>query len=108
MRDRLRFRELARHCRALLSSAENPELASQLRQWTVECDRRADTIEHTGPLEQARRYRLRAEEYRATAEEVQTTMARASFRQMAETYEAMARGLEHVAHRTHEHRDNTG
>ena len=108
MRDPLRFRELARRCRSLLIAANNPELASQLRQWTVGCDRRADTAEHARPLEQARRYRMRAEEYRATAEQMRTPIAQASFRQMAETYEAMARGLEHVANRTHERRNDAG
>jgi hypothetical protein len=108
MRDPLRFRELARHCRSLLSSAKNPELASQLQQWAVECDRRADTAEHKRPLEKAQRYRLRAEECRTTAEQMRTPIAQASFRQMAEIYEAMARGLEHVAHRSHARRDNAG
>jgi hypothetical protein len=108
MRDPLRFRELARHCRSLLSSAGNPELASQLQQWAVECDRRADTAEHKRPQEKARGYRMRAEEYRTTAEQMRAPLAQASFRQMAETYEAMARGLEHVAHRIHERRDKTG
>lgn len=40
---------------------------------------------------------MRAEEYRVSAEQLGTPTARTSFQQMAETYEAMARGLEHVA-----------
>jgi hypothetical protein len=108
MRDPIRFRELARYCRSLLSATENPELVSQLQQWAVECDRRADTAERTLPSEQACRYRLRAEEYRATAAQMRSAAARASFQQMAETYEAMARGLEHVARRSQERRHDVG
>ncbi len=99
MRDPIRLRKLAGHCRSLLSASENPEVVSQLQQWAVECDRRADTAEHTLPSEQAQRYRQRAGEYRASAERMRTPAARTSFREMAETYEAMARGLEHVAKR---------
>jgi hypothetical protein len=51
---------------------------------------------------------LRAEEYRATAKQMETATARACFHQMAETYEAMARGLEHVAQRSHERREDAG
>jgi len=108
MRDPIRFRELARQCRSLLSTTENPELVSQLQQWVVECDCRADTAKRTRPSEQASRYRLRAEEYRATAEQMRTPAARVSFQQMAETYEAMARGLDHVAKRSQERRRHPG
>src|SRR5579864_9176824 len=108
MRDPIRFRELARHCRSLLSTTENPELGSQLQQWVVECDRRADTAEGARPSEQASRYRLRAEEYRATAEQMHTHAARVSFQQMAATYEAMARGLDHVVQRSPERRRDAG
>ena len=108
MRDSIRFRELARHCRSLLSTTDNPELVSQLQQWTVECDRRADTVERTHPSERASRYRLRAEAYRATAEQMRNSAARVSFQQIAETYEGMARGLEHVARRSPERRRDVG
>jgi hypothetical protein len=108
MRDPIRFRELARHCRSLLSTTENPELVSQLQQWSVECDRRADTTERARPAEQACRYRMRAEEYRVSAEQLGTPTARTSFQQMAETYEAMARDLEHVAQRSQERRRDVG
>lgn len=104
MSDLIRFRELARHCRSLLSKADNPELAVQLQQWTVECDRHADNAESRCPAEQASCYRLRAEEYRMTAGQMSVPAARASFQQMAAIYEAMARGLEHVAQRSQERR----
>jgi hypothetical protein len=108
MSDLIRFRELARHCRSLLSKADNPEVVVQLQQWTVECDRRADTAESRRPAERASCYRLRAEEYRVTAEQMCAPAARASFRQMAATYEAMARGLEHVAQRSQQRRREAG
>lgn len=108
MSDLIRFRELARHCRSLLSKADNPEVVVQLQQWTVECDRRADTTESRRPAERASCYRLRAEEYRVTAEQMCAPAARASFRQMAATYEAMARGLEHVAQRSQQRQREAG
>jgi hypothetical protein len=51
---------------------------------------------------------VRAEEYRVSAEQLGTPTARTSFQQIAETYEAMARGLEHVAQRSQDRRRDVG
>jgi hypothetical protein len=48
-------------------------------------------------LEQARRWRLKAEECRTISEQMQTPMAKTSFRQMAETYDSLADGAEERA-----------
>ncbi|SRR5579883_313379 len=97
------FRELARQCRALLRTASDLDLAEQLQQWAVECDRRADRIIKGSPkddlLEQARRHRMRAEEYRVVGEQRQNRVARESFQHLAATYEALARRLEEIADR---------
>ncbi len=47
--------------------------------------------------EQARRWRLKAEECRAVAELMEDAIAKASFRRMAQTYDGMANGLEEMA-----------
>ena len=53
---------------------------------------------HDDPnLEQARRWRLQAEECRAVADQMQNPMAQASFRRMAETYDRLADHLERRA-----------
>lgn len=41
-------------------------------------------------LDQARHWRMKAEECRAVAEQMQNPMARLSFRSMAETYDHLA------------------
>ena len=95
------YREIARHCRKLLkerSGTAGAEVVAQLQQWAVECDRAADRLASDasadGLREQARRHRLKAAEYRAVADQVGTSTARASYRALAETYEAMARQME--------------
>lgn len=106
------FRGLARQCRTLLKVTGNPELLAQLETWVVECDRRADRAarEHSGSgiRDQAGRYAQRAGEYRAVANQMQNPTSRASFRHLAETYEAMARRLEARADRTDRRRTGAG
>jgi hypothetical protein len=98
MPDAAGYREVARYCRKLLkerSGELKAELITQLQEWAVECDRNADRgSPASAHHEQARRYRLRAEEYRAIVEQLKTPMARASYENLACTYEAMARHLE--------------
>jgi hypothetical protein len=48
-------------------------------------------------LEQARRWRLKAEEYHTVADEMRSPVARASYRGMAETYDRMADHYERLA-----------
>jgi hypothetical protein len=48
-------------------------------------------------VEQARRWRLKAEEYRTVADQMKGPMARASMRQLAQTYDRLANGLEERA-----------
>ena len=102
------FRGLARQCRTRLKATGNPELQAQLETWVVECDRRADRAlrEQSGGdiHDQARRHEQRAAEYRAVADQMQNPTSRASFRHLAETYEAMARRLEARADRTNRRR----
>lgn len=101
------YRQLARHCRALLKVARNPELLAQLETWALECDRRADRALRTRPSddirEQAKRHHMRAAEYRAVGDQMQNPTARTSFRHLAQTYEAMARRLEMRANRKNGH-----
>jgi hypothetical protein len=107
MVDLVFYRQLARHCRALLKVARNPELLAQLETWALECDRQADRALRTRPSddirEQSRRHHMRAAEYRAVADQMQNPTARASFRHLAETYEAMGRRLENRANRKNGH-----
>jgi hypothetical protein len=48
-------------------------------------------------LEQARRWRLKAEECRAVSDQMQDPLAKLSFWRMAETYDRLANGLEERA-----------
>jgi hypothetical protein len=103
MSDPAFYRAIARYCRTLLREGGvrlSPELSVQLQQWALECDRQADRLLKSAPIddvrEQARRHRLRAEEYRAVAAQMQTSAARASYQHLAASYEAMARRLEAV------------
>ena len=45
-------------------------------------------------LQQARRWRVKAEDCRIIAKQMQTPMAQATFRQMGETYDGLATGVE--------------
>lgn len=101
MRDPNSYREIARYCRKLLKEkggTAGGEVITQLQQWAVECDRAADRLVRDasadGLREQARRHRLKAAEYRAVADQMATPTAHASYRALAETYEAMARQME--------------
>lgn len=91
------YRRVAQRCRAHLEVTRDPEVIAQLETWAVECDRRADRALRTRPSEdmreQAKRYQMRAAEYQAVADQMQDPTARASFRHLAQTYEAMARRL---------------
>jgi dienelactone hydrolase len=93
-------RELAQFCRKLLKEgarSASPELLEQLEKWAVECDESADLSLRTPggeALEQARRYRERAAEYRAVADQLRDPTATATYRHLAQTYDAMARRLE--------------
>jgi hypothetical protein len=97
---RFAFRRFADQCRELSKTAANPEVVVQLQQWAVECDRKADlALRVSAPrkddlLEQARRHRMKAEEHRVVGEQMRDRNVCASFRRLAETYEAMARRLE--------------
>ena len=97
------YRQIARRCRDLLKVTRKPELLAQLETWAVECDRRADRVLQRKPSgemrEQARRHGQRAAEYRAVADQMQNPIASASFRHLAQTYEAMAHRLEESANR---------
>ena len=97
------YRQLARHCRVLLKVARNTDLLAQLETWALECDRRADRALRTQPSDdiraQANRHHMRAAEYRAVADQMKNPTACASFRHLAETYDAMARRLETRANR---------
>jgi hypothetical protein len=94
-------RRIARQCRALLKVTRKPDLLAQLETWAVECDRGADRALQRKPggemREQARRHEQRAAEYRSVADQTENPAARASFRHLAKTYEAMARRLERRA-----------
>ncbi len=100
------YREIARYCRKLLreeAENKNNELLRQLGEWALECDADADrsvlAFRGNKVLEQARRYRARAEEHRAIADQLDSPPAIATYRHLAETYEAMARKLEEPLHR---------
>ena len=92
------YRQIAGQCRALLKGTRNPDLLAQLETWAVECDRRADRALQGKPSgeihEQARRHEQRAAEYRAVAAQMRDPTAKASFRHLAESYEALGRRLE--------------
>ncbi len=101
MRDAARYREIAQYCRNLLrerAQTDNDELIQQLKEWALECDADADrplrASRGNAALEQARRYRARAEEYRTVADQLQSPTAIATYRNLAQTYEAMAGRLE--------------
>jgi hypothetical protein len=49
--------------------------------------------------ERARRYKMRAAEYRAVADQMRDPTARASYRQLAENYDAIGQRLEQVNHK---------
>ncbi len=105
------YREIARYCWKLLregAETKNEELLQQVKEWALECDADADrslrASRGDATLEQARRYRARAEEYRATADQLHSPTAIATYRNLAQTYEAMARKLEEPASRAR-HRD---
>src|SRR5215472_18619403 len=107
------YRQIARTCRDLLKITTKPELLAQLKTWAVECDRKADRALQRKPSgelrEQARRHEQRAAEYRAVADQIQDPTARASFRHLAETYEAMGRRLEgHAEKKNGCHQQNVG
>lgn len=106
------YRDIARRCHELLKSVKNPDVAAQLRQWVAECDPAADgNPRQSGSddlLEQARRYRMRAEEYRVVAEQTSQPAARLSFQHLAESYEAMAGRLEDLVSKTARSRESTG
>jgi len=107
MGDSRSFREIAHQCRALMKKAADADIVHQLQLWAMECDAQADGLlgaEREDLLEQARRHRMRAEEYRAVAEQMQFPKSRASYRNLAETYEALASGLETRI----THQDKTG
>jgi hypothetical protein len=97
------YRQLAGQCRALLKVARDPDLFAQLETWALECDRRADVALRARPSgdirRQAKHYEQRAAEYLAVADQMQNPTVCASLRHLAETYEAMARGLEMRADR---------
>ena len=88
------YRQIAASCRTLMKGAT---------EWAVECDSKADRrrrVRHPSDLiEDARRTHLRAAEYRAVADQMENPTSRASYRYMAETYEARARALERQARR---------
>jgi hypothetical protein len=56
-------------------------------------------VDHS-TLDQAQRWRLKAEECRAVADQMKNPAAQASFRQMAETYDTLAKRLEERLART--------
>jgi hypothetical protein len=59
-------------------------------------------------FEQARRHRMKAEEYRAVADQMRNPTARASYLQLARTYEAMASRCEANAESLRERGRNIG
>jgi hypothetical protein len=106
MCDEARYREIARYCRKLLSErseADNDELLQQLKEWVVECEADADrslrASRSSEALEQARRHHARAAEYRAVADQLHNPTAIATYRSLAETFEAMASQLEEPSRR---------
>jgi hypothetical protein len=98
-----------------MKDAASPEVVTQLEEWAVECDSNADRLKIQRPsnlLEHARRNHLRVDEYRAVADQMHNPTSRASYRYMAETYEARARALERLAQplerRSQEQESETG